>query len=383
MEQKIECPKCHHKFSLEENISKGIRAELEAEFSKKKNEIEADALKQIKIKLEEVRKEALASAREEAEARNAELHEQLTSQELKLREARTQELELRKQQRELESSKQEFELEMARKLDTERRKIKEEVGTQLAQDHSLKQAEWEKVRTDMMKQIEDLRRKADQGSQQAQGEVLELEVEDSLRESFPHDNLEPVAKGIKGGDILQNVMTRTGIGCGAILWELKRTKCWSDTWIQKLKDDQRSAGAAQAVLVTTVMPKDMKHFGQREGVWIVDFVNALGVASALRSSLIELAQFRQSLVGKQDKMTALYDYLNGSEFRGRIEGIVESFVAMREDLEAERRATERIWAKREKQLGRVMSSTSGMYGDLQGLIGPSLPEIKLLELKHE
>jgi len=42
---------------------------------------------------------------------------------------------------------------------------------------------------------------------------------------------------------------------------------------------------------------------------------------------------------------------------------------------------EKIWAKREKQIEKVVKNTSRMYGSLQGIVGSTLPELKTLELK--
>jgi hypothetical protein len=55
---------------------------------------------------------------------------------------------------------------------------------------------------------------------------------------------------------------------------------------------------------------------------------------------------------------------------------------MKQDLEAEKRSLQRSWSKREKELERVIMSTSSLYGDLQGIIGGSLPTIQQLELPN-
>ncbi len=232
----------------------------------------------------------------------------------------------------------------------------------------------------MRKQIEELKRRAEQGSQQAQGELLELELEDILGSSFRYDEIEPVAKGVRGGDVLHKVNTRSGHYCGTILWEAKRTKTWNDGWIQKLKDDQRAVKAELAVLVSTVLPKDVRRICNIDGVWVVDFPSAMGMGMALREILIKVAQARSAISGKTDKMEVIYNYLTGSEFRQRLEAIIEPFIAMKTDLDAEKRATEKVWAKREKQIQRVFESIAGMHGDLEGIIGTALPQIKLLEL---
>lgn len=215
---------------------------------------------------------------------------------------------------------------------------------------------------------------------QTQGEVLELDLESLLKSQFPVDEIEPVPKGIKGADIVQRVHDRGGRFCGTIIWESKHTKAWNDGWLSKLKDDQREVKAEIAVLVTETMPKGIERFSQVGGVWVTSYVLSIALASVLRTSLIDLAQLKSSLVGKSEKMEVLYNYLSGSEFRQRIEAIVESFQSMKEDLEQEKRATVKMWAKREKQIERVVTNTAGMYGDMEGIIGTSLPHIRSLEL---
>jgi hypothetical protein len=210
--------------------------------------------------------------------------------------------------------------------------------------------------------------------------VLELDLESLLRVQFPIDEIQPVPKGIKGADIAQKVHNRSGHYCGTILWELKHTKAWNDGWLSKLKDDQREVKAEIAVLVTETLPKGIESFGHIEGVWVTSSVLSIALASVLRTSLIELAQHKLSSIGKSEKMEVLYNYLSGPEFRQRIEAIVESFKSMKEDLDQEKRAMTKMWAKREKQIERIVNNTVGMYGDMQGIIGASLPQIKSLEL---
>jgi hypothetical protein len=226
---------------------------------------------------------------------------------------------------------------------------------------------------------EELRRKLQQGSQQTQGEVLELELEELLRAEFPFDHIEPVPKGMNGADLVQRVHNKTGHCCGTVVWESKRTKGWSDAWIQKLKDDLRLVKGDIAVIVSEALPKDIDNFGQLKGVWVTGRSCALSLAAALRCMLIEVSTTRAAAICKNEKMEVLYSYLSGSEFKQRVEAIVESFIEMQEDLQEERRVTERRWSKREKQIQRVITNTSGMYGDLQGLIGSSLRTIAALE----
>jgi hypothetical protein len=189
-----------------------------------------------------------------------------------------------------------------------------------------------------------------------------------------------VAKGIKGADVVQRVNTSSGQSCGTIIWESKNTKTWSDSWIPKLKDDQRALKAEIAVLASMVLPKGISHFANVDGVWVTDFSTVIGVASALRTNLAQVSMARLAAEGKSSKMEVLYAYLSGTEFKQRVEAIVESFVAMNEDLDREKRAMETAWSKREKQIQRVIHSVAGMYGDMQGIIGATLPKIEYLEL---
>lgn len=231
----------------------------------------------------------------------------------------------------------------------------------------------------MQKQIDDLKRRAEQGSQQAQGEVLELELETVLKEKFVFDAIEPVAKGVRGGDIVQSVMSPNGAFCGRILWETKRAKNWSAGWIAKLKEDQRRANADIAIIMTAVLPAEIKRFGQVDNIWVTDYESAFSLVEALRITLIQVANTKAVQSGQQNKMELMYDYLTGPRFRHRVEAIVEKFSDMRADLEREKKVMTKNWAKREAQIDGVIASTLGMYGDLEGIAGQVMPEIDGLE----
>lgn len=313
----------------------------------------------------------------------ADLKERAAEKERKLAEAEKMELELRKQKRELEEKSKTLELDVARKIDAEREKIQEETATRLQEEHRLKNAEKDKKLLDAMNANEELRRKLQQGSQQTQGEVLELELEELIRAKFPTDQIEPVPKGVAGADIIHKIMSKSGHLCGTIIWELKHTKGWNDGWLQKLKDNQRTAKADIAVLVSEVLPKDCKGFSQYDGIRVANARSAVSLAVALRSQLVEVAMTKLAVVGKNEKMEILYQYLSGPEFKQRVEAIVEGFVSMQEDLLEERSVTERRWARREKQIQKVISNTSGMYGDFQGLVGSSLQTIPSLSSPGE
>ena len=342
----------------------------------KDKELEEKLLSE-KAKLE---KQAKKKAEEVLSTELKDLKEQLEEKSKLIEDARKQELTLRKRTRELEEREKALTLEVQRTIDEEREKIWQDAQSKLQEQNQLKDAEKDRQLGEMRKQIEELNRKAEQGSQQAQGEILELELEDLLSSNFKLDEIEPVAKGVKGGDVIHKVQTKSGHYCGTILWEAKRTKTWSDGWIQKLKDDQRTLKAELAVLVSTVLPKEVRRIGNIEGVWICDFPSAIGVGMALREILTKVAQARSALTGKADKMEVIYNYLTGNEFRQRLEAVLEPFTIMKDDLDSEKRAMEKVWAKREKQIQRVVQNIAGMHGDLQGIVGTALPQIKLLEL---
>jgi hypothetical protein len=240
--------------------------------------------------------------------------------------------------------------------------------------------EKEQTISSMQRQIEELKRRAEQGSQQLQGEVLELELESLLRSRFPIDSIEPVAKGEHGGDVLQCINDSNGQKCGAILWETKRTKNWSDSWLIKLRADQRVAKAEIAVLVSHALPRDIESFDFIDGIWVIHPRVIAPVATSLRQTLIEVAGARQAADGQQTKATMVYQYLTGSRFRQRVQAIVEAFTSMQEDLDKEKRVIVKQWAKREEQITRVMQSTVGMYGDLQGIAGRTIQEIEGLNI---
>jgi hypothetical protein len=323
---------------------------------------------------------AKRKAAEEFTAELKDRDDQLCEANEKLAAARDAELGMRKREREMKTQAEEFELTLNRRLDEERNRVRESALKQASEEHQLRDAEKDKKVADLVKQLDDMKRKAEQGSQQAQGEVLELALEDLLRQSFPGDHIQEVPKGVSGGDVIQRVVSQVGVDCGSVLWETKRTKRWSDGWLAKLRQDQRDAKASAAIIVSTVLPDGVEHFAQIAGVWVCSWACAIHVATALRTGLLEVGKVRQALAGQHGKMETVYDYLASAEFRNRVTGIVEAFAAMKNDLDREKRAVQKQWAKREKQIEQAIGSTAGMYGDLQGIIGASLPEIEGMQL---
>ncbi|MDO8704769.1 MAG: DUF2130 domain-containing protein [Sulfuricaulis sp.] len=357
------------KRKLDDQVADQVAAQLKAE--------------RARVIAEESKKAKLASAAElESKARElAELQEVLKTRDEKLAEAQKAQAELIKKQRELDDAKRELELTVEKRVQVGLTEVRTQAKKEAEDEQKLKVMEKEQTIAAMQKQIEDLKRRAEQGSQQLQGEVQELELENLLRTKFPFDAIEPVPKGEYGGDVVQRVVGAGGQSGGIILWEFKRTKNWSDAWLVKLRDDQRTAKAEIAVIVSQNLPKGIETFAMVEGVWVTHPRTALPVAMILRQSLLEISMARQASEGQQTKTEMIYQYLTGPRFRQRVEAIVEAFSTMREDLDKERKAIMKQWAKREEQIERVMGATVGMYGDLQGIAGKSLQEIDGLELQ--
>jgi hypothetical protein len=308
----------------------------------------------------------------------ADLKQQLKEQTDALETARQQERELRKRERRLEKEKTELELTVARTLDAERATLVADAQQRLAEEHRLKDAEKDRQLSDLRQQIDDLRRRADVGSQQLQGESAEGELESMLRERFPTDAISGIGQGVRGADIHQVVCDARGGRSGSILWECKNTRHWSDGWVAKLKEDQRACRADVAILVSAALPKGCARFAIVDGVVVTEFPCAGAVASLVRAQLLQLSQAGTAGATKDGNLELLYRYLSGVEFRQRVEAVVEAFANMRRELDQERRAAEKQWAKRAKQIEAVTFNISGMYGDLEGLV--SLPSIQMLEL---
>jgi len=386
IEPTITCPNCKTQIKLTESLAAPLIEVTRRDYEKRLAEKDSDVARLVKaerekIAVDEARKAKLAVGSDlETKTRElAELQSVLKEREVKLAEAQKAQAELIRKQRELDDARREMELTIEKKVQESLGSAREQGRKDAEEKLKLSVSEKELTISSMQKQIEELKRRAEQGSQQLQGEVQELELESLLRAKFFADTIEPVAKGEFGGDALQRVNNSSGQMCGAILWESKRTKNWSDGWLTKLRDDQRTAKAEIAVLVSQALPKDVDTFDLIDGVWVTQPRAAIPVAMMLRQSLIEITAARQSLAGQQTKTEMIYHYLTGPRFKQRVEAIVEAFSSMQEDLDKEKKAITKQWAKREEQISRVMNSTVGMYGDLQGIAGKSLQEIEGLD----
>jgi hypothetical protein len=411
LEPAITCPQCKIEIKLTESLAapliqatrrefetrlaqkdadvarkEAILRDREAAIVKAKEKIDEELAARLlqernKIAAEEARKAKLSIATDlEQKAKAiAELEDVLRERDIKLAEAQKAQAEVMRKQRELDDAKRQVELTIEKRVQESLTATREQARKEAEEELKLKVFEKEQTISSMQRQIEELKRRAEQGSQQLQGEVQELELENLLKTKFPRDSIQPVAKGEFGGDVLHRVNGALGQSCGFILWECKRTKNWSDGWLAKLREDQRTAKAEIAVMVSQALPKDVETFELVEGVWVTHPRAAVPMAVVLRQSLLEVAAVRQSSEGQQTKMEMVYQYLTGSRFRQRVQAIVEAFSCMREDLDREKRAIVKQWAKREQQIDRVMEATVGMYGDLQGIAGKTLQEIEGLE----
>ncbi len=340
------------------------------------------AAERLKLAAEEAQKAKAASAAEIEQKDRAlrDLQEVLAAREKKLAEAQQAQAALLKKQRELDDAKRELDLTIEKRVQAGLTDVREKARREAEEGLKLKVAEKDQTIASMEKTIDELKRKAEQGSQQLQGEVQELQLESLLRAKFPYDTIEPVPKGEFGGDTLQRVVSPAGVVAGTILWESKRTKNWSNGWLAKLRDDQRAAKAEISVIVSQALPAEVETFDVIDGVWVAHPRVLVPLATILRSSLLELSTARLISQGQQTKAEMVYQYLTGPRFRQRVEAIVEAFSSMQEDLDKERKAIQKQWAKREQQIDRVMAATVGMYGDLQGIAGKSIQQVEGLEL---
>jgi len=372
----IICPNCKSKIE----ISEALRSEIE-----EKSKIEWEAQKQQEI--EQARKKALLESQEKLQKQfNNQLIE--LKEDTKEKEERNKELieqitQLTKELRQSKREQQEAELKMQRKLAQEEEKIREDAIKKATEEQHSKISELQKQLNDASKANDDLKRKLEQGSQQIQGEAFELEFEDILKHQYPNDKIIPVGKGIKGGDIIQEVWDSRGNFVGKILWELKNTKTWSESWIDKLKMDKRTINAEEAVIISEVLPATIKTAGFKEGVWVTQRNFCIPICDTLRAKIIQLFYVRNSVQLKDERMEILYKYLTGAEFRHRVEAIIEAFTNMQDEIEKEKRYFSNKWARDEKNIRMVVDSTYGMHGDLKGIIGSALTQVKGIDLLLE
>jgi hypothetical protein len=371
--ERVACPKCNHGFALSEGISRQAIERYADDFER--------GLASERRKLEaELAAEAKRRAEREFDSRMKAMQESAAAQETALAKFRAEELTLRRQMRALEEAKKNQDLDYQRKLDEERKRIEAQAREAASAEYGRREAQLKAQIESAQREATDLKRKLEQGSQQTQGEGLEITLEALLRQAFPMDEIVPVPKGMNGADLLQHVRSPSGHVCGAIIWEAKQTKAWQPLWLQKLKDDQQAAGAELAVIVTAVMPKDRsgqgcEPFVREADVWITRFDAARPLAQALRNTLLELHKLRQANHGRSEKMELVYTYICSPQFAQRLKANIDGFAAMRQELESEKAAYTRIWKRRESQLTRMTGSLLGVVGDLQGIGQESLAQL--------
>jgi hypothetical protein len=409
-EPRIVCPKCNASMKLTESLvapliakaGKQVEqqlAEKEQEFAKRevilrksqkaitqaRQAIDAEIAKTLQTERTAIAESEAAKARlafgadiQQRDQLLTELQHNLNANNAKLAEAQRAHADVIRKTRELDDAKRELDLSVQRKVQESLAAVRDRAKAEAEDSLKAKVSEKEVQITGMQRQIEELRRKANQGSQQLQGEALEFELETLLRDRFSGDVIEAVPKGEFGGDIIHRVRNEFGRICGTMLWEAKSAKAWNNRWLEKLRTDQRSTNAEIGLIVSNVLPAGLETFDRIDNVWVTKKRFAIPLAMALRQSLIEVSNSREAAKGQRTKMEMVYQYLTGPQFRHRIDVIVEKFTDMQSDLDRERKALIRIWAKREEQLKSVIDSSAGLYGDLQGIAGRALPEIESL-----
>ena len=422
----IKCPNCSHAFDVEEVLSSDVEQKLKQQYEKKlqqsltqidaerrklevqqnefdekrkkQNEIFQERLQQERVKMEqqalaekeklqtELQQQIRKSIAQDYENKLRILQESDRDKDEKLKTAQQKELAFLRREKELEAKENELELEVQKKLLQEKRALQDQLRRDEEQRLAMKEEEHLFKMKDLQLQleeqkrlIEEMKKRAEQGSMQRQGEVQELLLEEILKDHFPFDVIGEVGKGVEGADCIQTVRNHLGQDCGKIIFESKRTKTFQQSWIEKLKTDMRNRGADVAIIVTQAYPKDFKCFGELEGVWICSFSEVLALTTAMRHTIIRIAETKRGEENKGEKMQMLYDYLTGNEFRQQMETIVEGFSAMKLSIDRERLQMEKLWKEREKQLQKVLLSTAGMYGSIKGIAGASVGNIALLE----
>ena len=386
----VTCPKCQHSFeptdAIREEVEKELRGKM-TDWQKKKEEETNQLLAEQKTKLQtEITEQLKKNIASDYEHKIKLMQENETKMQQQANEYREKELDFLKKLQDIQTKEAELELELQRKLNAERELIKQQIQKEELerisikdQEHQLKVKELEKQIEDQRKLAEEMRRKAEQGSMQMQGEVQELLLEELLKASFPFDLISEVGKGVRGADCIQTVRNNIGQEAGKIIYESKRTTAFAAEWIEKLKADMRSQGADIAIIVTQTFPKDMDRFGEKDGVYICSFQEVRSVALLLRNAILKVHDVRKSQVNKGDKMTLLYDYLIGNEFGEQWKAIGEGFRQMRQSIQKERDAMEKLWKSREKQLEKVLLNAMHIKGSIEGIAGSDSINLDLLQ----
>jgi hypothetical protein len=400
----VRCPNCRHEFPLGSALTEEIENEVKAKYKaylgeerKKMDAVKAQLAREaeeLKLKAEnqdrlladqlraaktQLEQEAVKKAASEMQLQMEMLNRELTEKSQKLKESQNRELELLQKEKQIREKEENMVLELEKKMHERQKEIEEKVKKLEADRFEMKIKELEKKLEDQKELAETMRRKAEQGSMQLQGEVLELALEELLKNTFPFDQVEEVAKGVKGADCIQTVRNHTAQECGKIIYESKRTKAFASEWIEKLKTDMRAQQADVAILVTETLPRDMSSFGFKDGIWVCRFSDVKALAFVLRDSLIRIKSAVISQENMSDKAQMIYNYITGTEFRQNIEATLESWLALKDAITREKVQMEKIWKEREKQLDKALTSTAQFYGSMKGIAGNAIGDIKLLE----
>jgi hypothetical protein len=392
----VKCPACGHEFPITEIIKGEIERQkadlreqfvkekeklnkLKEEFEKQKSTLRFQLEEELAKKNKEWQEQQLQLIKNQAQNEVETLKKILSENEKIISEAKKKELELMQLQRELKETKENMEMEMAKRKLEWQEELEKKIRLKAEEEYQLKMKEMELTMESQRKLIDELKKKAEQGSMQLQGEAMEMVLEEVLKNSFPIDTINEVPKGVRGADCIQIVRNSLGHDCGKIVYESKRTKNFANEWIDKLKDDARALGADIAVLVTEALPKDMDHFGYINGIWICRFRDLVPLAFALRDRLIHVHEALKNSENKGEKMNMLYHYLTGNEFRQQIEAITEGFMKLKEGITKERAMMEKNWKEREKQIEKIILNTTHMYGSIKAIAGNAVGNIKYLD----
>jgi hypothetical protein len=386
------CPQCNHRFDAGEALQKHLEEKMQAERNKEKiaSQAQLDKMKwqfeeDKKIFEENEKRKLWAIAQQKAEEKKTvemqALREDNESKQKQLLEAQQKELDALRRENDLKQQQTELRMQLEKDMLLKRQEIEDSIKKREEERFELVKKEYDKKLEDQMNLVNEMKRKAEQGSMQLQGEIQELALEAMLQSAFPFDEIQEVGKGIRGADVIQTVRNELGQDCGKIIYESKRTQNFGGDWIEKLKDDQRQIGADIAVLVTQTMPKDMERFGEKEGVWVCNYTEMKALIYALRKILIQTQSVRASNENRADKMAVVYSYVTSSQFIQQITAIAEGFKILKEELDREKRAMNRIWKEREMQIEKVLGNTTDIYASIRGIAGSAaIAPIQMLEL---
>jgi hypothetical protein len=412
MNATIVCPNCNTSFETTDAIRQQLQQELrkqmqdwkdqqvkdfqlkENQFLLEKSKLEQEYQRQIKESEEKLKSKLIAESEAKFKIEFEKELKHLTvlneENEKKLEGSRQKELQMLKQLQELKQKEQELDIQMQKQLIEERELLKEQIRKEedeksklKDQENKFKMKEMEIQLEQQRKLVDEMKRKAEQGSMQLQGEIQEILLEVTLKQAFPFDIIEEIGKGVRGGDCVQIVRNQFGQSCGKILFESKRTNAFSNDWLDKVKADMRSKSADLAVIVTQALPKDIEHFGLKQGVWVTSFSNVNLLITILREQIIKVFQANKNNEQKTDKMSLLYDYLTSNEFGEQWKAIQEGFMNMRNSIQKERDAMEKLWKSREKQLEKILLSAAHIKGSVEGISGESNIDFDLLDSAEE